>query len=102
MCNFCEQKAQNQIQVSLVFNAYFQQTWPCNDFEYQSAFKKKYLNFQSLAVTNLHGYFFKILFLSDTFTCPILGQLVQLFWISGDVSFKARMGSALFTLQRQM
>ena len=29
--------------------------------------------------------FFKV-FLSDTFTCPILGPLVPLLWISGDVS----------------
>ena len=25
-------------------------------------------------------------FLSDTFTCPISGPLIPLFWISGDVS----------------
>ena len=30
-------------------------------------------------------YLFKV-FLSDTFTCPILGPLVPLFWISGDIS----------------
>ena len=29
--------------------------------------------------------FFKI-FLADTYTCPILGPLIPLFWISGDVS----------------
>ena len=40
-------------------------------------------------------------FLSDTFTCPILGPLVPLFWISGDVS-TARVGSALFAFQREM
>ena len=32
------------------------------------------------------NYFFKT-FLSDILTCPILGPLVPLFWISGDVSF---------------
>ena len=30
-------------------------------------------------------FFFKI-FLADIYTCPILGPLVPLFWISGDVS----------------
>ena len=40
-------------------------------------------------------FFFKV-FLSDTFTCPILGPLVPLFWISGDVSsgFQSQSGSA--------
>ena len=30
-------------------------------------------------------FFFKV-FLSETFTCPILGPLVLLFWVSNDVS----------------
>ena len=36
--------------------------------------------------------------LADRCTCPILGPLVPLFWISGDISsdFKAIMDSALF------
>ena len=34
--------------------------------------------------TFLFFLFFNV-FLSDTFTCPILGTLVPLFWISGDV-----------------
>ena len=36
-------------------------------------------------------------FLSDTFTCPILGPLVPLFWISGDVSsgFQSQSGFCL-------
>ena len=38
-----------------------------------------------------------ISFLSDTFTCPILGQLVSLFWISGDVpsGFQGQSGFCL-------
>ena len=41
-------------------------------------------------------FFFKV-FLSDTFTCPILGPLVPLFWISGDVSsgFQSQSGFCL-------
>ena len=43
-----------------------------------------------MSIIRLQDSFFltkkKIFFLSDTFTCPILGPLVPLFWISGDVS----------------
>ena len=31
-------------------------------------------------------FFFFLIFLADTYTCPILGPLIPLFWISGDVS----------------
>ena len=43
-------------------------------------------------------YLFKKIFLPDTFTCPILGPLVPLFWISGDASsgFKAKVGCLIF------
>ena len=34
------------------------------------------------------------MFLADT--CPFLGSLVPLFWISSPLGFKARVGSALF------
>ena len=41
--------------------------------------------------------------LADTFTCPILGPLVPLFCISGDISgFQSQIGSILFALWRQM
>ena len=41
-----------------------------------------------------------LLFLSDTFTCPILGPLVPLFWISGDVSsgFQSQSGFCLIRI----
>ena len=45
--------------------------------------------FLVILVTN--NFWFKSIFvqlsffLSDTFTCPILGPLVHLFWISGDI-----------------
>ena len=41
--------------------------------------------------------FFNKVFLSDTFTCRILGPLVPLFWISGDVSsgFQSQSGFCL-------
>ena len=44
-------------------------------------------------------FFFKV-FLSDTFTCPILGPLVPLFWISGDVSsgFRSQSGFCLIRI----
>ena len=40
---------------------------------------------------------FLIFVLADTFTCPILGPLVPLFWISGDVSsrFQSQSGYSL-------
>ena len=44
------------------------------------------------------GFF--LFFLSDTFTCPILGALVPLFWISGDVSpgFQSQNGFCLIRI----
>ena len=38
-----------------------------------------------ICICNKSFYFFYF-FLSDTLTCPILGPLVALFWISGNVS----------------
>ena len=57
-----------------------------------------------ISCINFFFFFFKVFFLSDTFTCPILGPLVPLFWISGDVSsgFQSQSGSALFALRRRM
>ena len=45
-------------------------------------------------------FFFLKFFLSDTFTCPILGPLVPLFWISGDVSsgFQSQSGFCLICI----
>ena len=45
-------------------------------------------------------FFFNKVFLSDTFTCPILGPLVPLFWISGDVSsgFQSQSGFCLIRI----
>ena len=45
----------------------------------------------------LSSFFKKSFFLSDTLTCPILGPLVPLFWISGDVSsgFQSQSGFCL-------
>ena len=45
-------------------------------------------------------FFFFLIFLSDTFTCPILGPLVPLFWISGDVSsgFQSQSGFCLIRI----
>ena len=45
-------------------------------------------------------FFFFKLFLSDTFTCPILGPLVPLFWISGNVSsgFQSQSGFCLIRI----
>ena len=45
-------------------------------------------------------FFFLKSFLSDTFTCPILGPLVPLFWISGDVSsgFQSQRGFCLICI----
>ena len=42
-------------------------------------------------------FFLIKVFLSDTFTCPFLGPLVPLFWISGDVSsgFQSQSGFCL-------
>ena len=47
--------------------------------------------------------FFKV-FLSDTFISPILGPLVPCFGflVTSPLGFKARVGSALFTLWRRM
>ena len=44
-----------------------------------------------------------IFFLADTYTCPILGPLIPLFLISGDVSsgFQKPERAALFALWRQ-
>ena len=44
--------------------------------------------------------FFKSFFLSDTLTCPILGPLVPLFWISGDISsgFQSQSGFCLIRI----
>ena len=49
------------------------------------------------------GGFLKV-FLADTFTCPILGPLVPLFWISGDVSssLKGQSGFCLIRIVKQM
>ena len=35
---------------------------------------------------NFFFFFFFLIFLADTYTCSILGPLIPLFWISGDVS----------------
>ena len=63
----------------------------------EETFKSKFKLQHTTAVTIIHHLrrilnhtknflgFFKV-FLLDTFTCPILGPLVPLFWISGDVS----------------
>ena len=42
-------------------------------------------------------FFFFLIFCRDTFTCPILGPLVTLFWISGDISsgFQSQSGFCL-------
>ena len=39
------------------------------------------------------------MFLADTFTCSILGPLVPLFWISGDISsgFQSQSGFCLIS-----
>ena len=52
-----------------------------------------------MAVLFIYFFFFKV-FLSDTFTCPILGPLVPLFWISGDVSsgFQSQSGFCLIRI----
>ena len=48
---------------------------------------------------NAKKLFLKV-FLLDTFTCPILGLLVPLFWISGDVSsgFQSQSGFYLIPI----
>ena len=43
------------------------------------------LYFKKLFSKNFTSFKKKV-FLADTFTCPFLGPLVSLFWISGDVS----------------
>ena len=40
-----------------------------------------------------------LMFLADTFTCPISGPLVSLFWISGDISFGFQSQSGFCLIQ---
>ena len=62
-------------------------------------FDKRNLDYCTLpdCQTFASSFFFFLKFLSDTYTCPFLGPLVPLFWISGDVSsgFQSQSGFCL-------
>ena len=76
----------------------FWQSQPCNPKYIPKMFRNKYISiFLSILVPRfVHIFFFFFLkFLADT--CPFLGPLVPLFWISGDVSsgFQSQSGFCL-------
>ena len=58
---------------------------------YVPAMKGKYIYYRSdTVISNTDNWrlplFWNVFFWADTYTCPILGPLVPMFWISGNVS----------------
>ena len=69
-------------------------------FTFKSGYRFRSSDHWTLCYSPWNSCFFFKVFLSDTFTCPLLLPLVPLFWISGDVSsgFQSQSGFCLICI----